>query len=103
MRHWFCGFHSAMRIGSTKGKKMRTSVDRILTTHVISHCTPVVEHPELVAQRLLRFAEIVGRERVMAGTDCGLGIRTHPQVALAKLKSMADGAGIASKQLWGHA
>jgi 5-methyltetrahydropteroyltriglutamate--homocysteine methyltransferase len=77
--------------------------DKVLIPGVISHCTPVVEHPELVAQRLLRFAEIVGRERVMAGTDCGLGIRTDPQVALAKLKSMAEGAGIASQRLWGNA
>jgi 5-methyltetrahydropteroyltriglutamate--homocysteine methyltransferase len=60
----------------------------------------VIEHPELVAERLLRFARIVGRERVMAGTDCGLGVRTNPQVALAKLASMADGAAIASRKLW---
>jgi 5-methyltetrahydropteroyltriglutamate--homocysteine methyltransferase len=77
--------------------------DKVLIPGVISHCTPVVEHPELVAQRILRFAQIVGRERVMAGTDCGLGIRTHPQVALAKLKSIAEGASIASQRLWGHA
>ncbi len=67
---------------------------------MISHCTPVVEHPELVAQRIRRFANIVGRERVIAGTDCGLGIRTNPQVAWAKLRSMADGAAIASRELW---
>src|SRR5262249_46585322 len=77
--------------------------DKILVPGVISHCTPVVEHPELVAQRLRRFADIVGRERVMAGTDCGLGIRTNPQVAWAKLKAMSDGAAIASKQLWARA
>jgi 5-methyltetrahydropteroyltriglutamate--homocysteine methyltransferase len=76
--------------------------DKILIPGVISHCTPVVEHPELVAERLMRFAAIVGRERVMAGTDCGLGIRTHPQVAWAKLKSMAEGAAIASDALWGR-
>ena len=76
--------------------------DKVLVPGVISHCTPVVEHPELIAQRLLRFANIVGRERVMAGSDCGLGIRTHPQVAWAKLKSMAEGAAIASRQLWGR-
>jgi len=75
--------------------------DKILVPGVISHCTPTVEHPELVAMRLLRFAEIVGRERVMAGTDCGLGIRTDPQVAWAKLSSMAEGAAIASRKLWG--
>ena len=76
--------------------------DKILVPGVISHCTPVVEHPQLIADRLLRFAGIVGRERVIAGTDCGLGIRTHPQVAWAKLKSMAQGADIASQALWGR-
>ena len=76
--------------------------DKILIPGVISHCTPVVEHPQLIADRLMRFARIVGRERVRAGTDCGLGIRTHPQVAWAKLKSMAEGAAIASDVLWGR-
>ena len=76
--------------------------DKILVPGVISHCTPVLEHPELVSQRLQRFAGIVGRERVIAGTDCGLGIRTHPQVAWAKLKSMAEGAALASNVLWGR-
>jgi len=76
--------------------------DKILVPGVISHCTPVVEHPQLIAERLMRFARIVGRERVIAGTDCGLGIRTHPQVAWAKLKSMAHGAAIASQALWGR-
>ena len=76
--------------------------DKILIPGVISHCTPVVEHPQLIADRLLRFAGVVGRERVMAGTDCGLGIRTHPQVAWAKLSSMAEGAAIASDVLWGR-
>ena len=76
--------------------------DKILVPGVISHCTPVVEHPRLIAERILRFARIVGRERVMAGTDCGLGIRTHPQVAWAKLRAMAEGAAIASEALWGR-
>lgn len=76
--------------------------DKILVPGVISHCTPVVEHPELVAMRLRRFAGIVGRERVIAGTDCGLGIRTDPKVAWAKLRSMAEGARIVSAELWGR-
>jgi len=76
--------------------------DKILVPGVISHCTPVVEHPELVAQRIRRFADIVGRERVIAGTDCGLGVRTEHKVALAKLRSMAEGAEIASRALWGR-
>lgn len=74
--------------------------DKVLVPGVVSHCTPVVEHPELVAQRLTRFANIVGRERVIAGTDCGLGIRTNPQVQWAKLKAMAEGAAMASRELW---
>jgi 5-methyltetrahydropteroyltriglutamate--homocysteine methyltransferase len=81
-------------------KDVKLPDDKILVPGVISHCTPVVEHPELIAERLLRFAGIVGRDRVIAGTDCGLGVRTHPQVAWAKLKSMADGAAIASRKLW---
>jgi hypothetical protein len=59
-----------------------------------------VEHPELVADRLITFAEIVGRENVIAGTDCGLGGRVHPQIAWAKLRALRDGAAIASKKLW---
>lgn len=62
----------------------------------------MVEHPELVAQRRVRFADILGRERVMAATDCGLGIRTDPNVAWAKLASLAQGAQIASRKLWGR-
>jgi 5-methyltetrahydropteroyltriglutamate--homocysteine methyltransferase len=67
---------------------------------VVSHATNVVEHPELVAERILRFAELVGRERVIASTDCGLGGRVHPQIAWAKLEALAQGAALASKQLW---
>jgi 5-methyltetrahydropteroyltriglutamate--homocysteine methyltransferase len=68
---------------------------------VVSHATNVVEHPELVAQRILRFANIVGRERVIASTDCGLGGRIHPTIAWAKLEALAQGAALASKKLWG--
>jgi 5-methyltetrahydropteroyltriglutamate--homocysteine methyltransferase len=60
----------------------------------------VVEHPELVAQRIVRFADLVGRERVIASTDCGLGGRIHPTIAFAKLEALARGARLASKQLW---
>jgi 5-methyltetrahydropteroyltriglutamate--homocysteine methyltransferase len=61
----------------------------------------VVEHPELVAQRILRFANLVGRERVIASTDCGLGGRIHPDIAFAKLEALAQGAALATKQLRG--
>jgi 5-methyltetrahydropteroyltriglutamate--homocysteine methyltransferase len=74
--------------------------DKLIIPGVISHATNVVEHPELVADRILRFAKLVGRERVIAGTDCGLGGRLHPQIAWAKLQSLVEGAALASKQLW---
>jgi 5-methyltetrahydropteroyltriglutamate--homocysteine methyltransferase len=72
---------------------------KILVPGVISHATDVIEHPELVAQRIVRFAERVGRENVMAGADCGFGGRSHPQIAWAKLASLAQGAAIASRVL----
>jgi 5-methyltetrahydropteroyltriglutamate--homocysteine methyltransferase len=74
--------------------------DRIILPGVVSHATNVVEHPELVAERLLRFADLVGRERVIASTDCGLGGRVHPDIAWAKLEALAQGAALASRQLW---
>ena len=74
--------------------------DKIILPGVVSHATNVVEHPELVAERILRFANIVGRERVIASTDCGLGGRVHPQIAWAKLEALTQGAALASKELW---
>jgi 5-methyltetrahydropteroyltriglutamate--homocysteine methyltransferase len=73
---------------------------KIIIPGVVSHATNVVEHPELVADRITRFAEAVGRENVIAGTDCGLGGRIHPQIAWAKLESLVAGAELASKRLW---
>jgi 5-methyltetrahydropteroyltriglutamate--homocysteine methyltransferase len=74
--------------------------DKLILPGIVSHATNVVEHPELVAERILRFAKLVGRERVVASTDCGLGGRIHPQIAWAKLETLAQGAALASKQLW---
>jgi 5-methyltetrahydropteroyltriglutamate--homocysteine methyltransferase len=74
--------------------------DKIILPGVVSHATNVVEHPELVAERILRFANLVGRGRVVASTDCGLGGRVHPQIAWAKLEALAQGAALASKALW---
>jgi 5-methyltetrahydropteroyltriglutamate--homocysteine methyltransferase len=69
---------------------------------VISHVSNHIEHPELVAQRLVRYANIMGRENVIAGTDCGMGSRVgHPEVCWAKFEAMAEGARLASKELWG--
>jgi 5-methyltetrahydropteroyltriglutamate--homocysteine methyltransferase len=73
--------------------------DKILAPGVVTHSTPIIEHPDLVAQRIARFAKIVGRERVVGSTDCGLGLRCHPQIAWAKLKSLSEGAAIASREL----
>ncbi|QTG82000.1 cobalamin-independent methionine synthase II family protein [Arthrobacter crystallopoietes] len=67
---------------------------------VVSHATNVVEHPELVADRIERFARLVGRENVIASTDCGLGGRVHPQIAIAKLEALGQGAELATKRLW---
>jgi 5-methyltetrahydropteroyltriglutamate--homocysteine methyltransferase len=73
---------------------------KILIPGVVTHSTDVVEHPEVVAQRIQRFAERVGRENVIAGCDCGFGGRSHPQIAWAKLKSLAEGAALATKKLF---
>ncbi|MGP0094791.1 MAG: cobalamin-independent methionine synthase II family protein [Xanthobacteraceae bacterium] len=86
-------------------KDVKLPADKVLIPGLVAHSTNVVEHPELVAERLLRFAKIVGRERVMAGTDCGfsqspLAGRVHRTIMWAKLKSLAEGARIASTQLW---
>jgi 5-methyltetrahydropteroyltriglutamate--homocysteine methyltransferase len=80
---------------------------KVLIPGVISHATNIVEHPELVAQRIVRLAKIVGRENVMGGTDCGFAQspfaqRVHPTIMWAKLKSLADGARIATQELWGR-
>jgi 5-methyltetrahydropteroyltriglutamate--homocysteine methyltransferase len=82
--------------------------DKVLLPGVVSHCVALVEHPELVAQRIARYASIVGRERVIASTDCGFGTSAvgddlHPDVAWAKLAALVEGARIASRQLWGRA
>jgi len=74
--------------------------DKLILPGVVSHATNVVEHPELVAERIIRFANLVGRERVIASTDCGLGGRVHPQIAWAKLEALAQGAALASRELW---
>jgi 5-methyltetrahydropteroyltriglutamate--homocysteine methyltransferase len=77
--------------------------DKILVPGVVSHCVHLVEHPELVAQRIIRFADVVGRERVIAGTDCGFGTsgagdEVHPDVAWAKLRALVAGARLASQR-----
>lgn len=75
---------------------------RMLMPGVISHATDLVEHPELVAERIVRYANSVGRENVQTGTDCGMGSRVgHEEVVWAKLSSMVEGARLATERLWG--
>lgn len=79
--------------------------DKVLVPGVIDSVSNFIEHPELVAQRICQLAELVGRERVIAGTDCGFGTfagfgAVHPDIAYAKLRSLAEGAAIATRRLW---
>ncbi|MGB3413685.1 MAG: cobalamin-independent methionine synthase II family protein [Microbacteriaceae bacterium] len=73
---------------------------KLIIPGIVSHATNVVEHPELVADRIERFAGLVGRENIIAATDCGLGGRIHPQIAVAKLETLVAGARIASERLY---
>ena len=88
-------------------EEIKLPKDKVLVPGVISHCVYQVEHPELVAQRIERFAGVVGRENVIAGNDCGFatsaaGDEVHPDVAWAKLTSLSEGARIASGRLWAY-
>jgi 5-methyltetrahydropteroyltriglutamate--homocysteine methyltransferase len=73
---------------------------KLLIPGVVSHATNLIEPSERVADRIIRFAKVVGRENVVAGTDCGLGGRVHPQIAWAKLTALEEGAKLATKELW---
>ena len=86
-------------------KDVKMPPGRVLIPGVVSHCVYQVEHPELVAQRIERFAGVVGRENVIGGNDCGFatsaaGDEVHPDVAWAKLQALSEGARIASKRLF---
>lgn len=88
-------------------KDVKLPEGKVLAPGVVSHGTNVVEHPELVAERILRFASLAGRENVIASTDCGFAQeqfnrRVHPSIMWAKLEAMAEGARIASDELWGR-
>ena len=87
-------------------KDNKLPADKVLVPGVLDTTTNFVEHPELIAQRILRYALLVGRERVMAGTDCGFGHfagfgAVHPVICWAKMQSLAEGARLATKKLWG--
>jgi 5-methyltetrahydropteroyltriglutamate--homocysteine methyltransferase len=86
-------------------EKAKLPQGAVLVPGVISHATNVVEHPELVAERIVRFARVVGRDSVIAGTDCGFAQgpfhrRVHPSIMWAKLEALAAGARLASRALW---
>ena len=86
-------------------KNVKLPDGKVLIPGVISHATNVVEHPELIAERIMRFADLLGRENVLAGTDCGFAQgtfyrRVHPTVMWAKFEALVEGARLASKQLW---
>jgi 5-methyltetrahydropteroyltriglutamate--homocysteine methyltransferase len=86
---------------------LKLPADTVLIPGVISHATNIVEHPELVAERIVRLARLVGRENVIASTDCGFAqvtyfARVHPQIMWAKLEALVEGARLASKELWGR-
>ena len=83
-------------------KEVKLPPGKILIPGVVSHASNVVEHPELVADRIALYASLVGREYVIAGTDCGMGFRVHPQIAWAKLKALSEGAALANKEVWGR-
>ncbi len=93
----------------TVWERVKVPDGKILVPGVISHSTPLVEHPELIAQRLVRYAKIVGRENVIGGADCGFASfaakeqEIHPSIVWAKFQNLAEGARLASKQLWGSA
>jgi 5-methyltetrahydropteroyltriglutamate--homocysteine methyltransferase len=84
-------------------KDVKLPAGKKILPGVVTHSTNLIEHPELVADRIIKFAEAVGRENVIASTDCGLGGRVHPQIAWAKLKALSEGAELASKRLWARA
>ena len=88
-------------------KSVKLPDGKILIPGVISHSTILVEHPELVAERIVRYAGVVGRDNVIAGSDCGFATfagskEVHPSIVWAKFKALSDGARIASKELWGR-
>jgi 5-methyltetrahydropteroyltriglutamate--homocysteine methyltransferase len=83
-------------------KDIKLPDGKMIMPGVVSHATNIVEHPELIAHRIQNFASAVGRENVIAGTDCGLGSRLHDELVWAKLDALAEGARLASKTLWKH-
>ncbi len=90
-------------------ERVKVPEGKVLVPGVITHASNIVEHPELIAERIIRFARLVGRENVIAGADCGFSSQAmyttevHPTVVWAKFKAMREGADLATEQLWGEA
>jgi 5-methyltetrahydropteroyltriglutamate--homocysteine methyltransferase len=90
-------------------ERVKVPEGKVLVPGVITHASNIVEHPELIAERIIRFARLVGRENVIAGADCGFSSQAlyttevHPTVVWAKFKAMRQGADLATEQLWGEA
>jgi 5-methyltetrahydropteroyltriglutamate--homocysteine methyltransferase len=83
-------------------EKVKLPEGKILMPGVIGHASDIIEHPQLVADRLVRYGNLVGRENVIAGTDCGIGSRVgHAEICWAKFEAMSEGARLATKELWG--
>lgn len=89
-----------MSTSITYGEEVRLPEGKILIPGVVPHSTDIIEHPELVSERIQRYAKIVGNKRVIATTDCGFGERTHPQIAWAKRRVLVEGAELATKALY---
>ena len=87
-------------------EKVKPPAGKVLIPGVITHASNIVEHPELIAERLLRYARLVGRENVVAGADCGFSSQAtyhpevHPTVVWAKFEAMREGARLATRELW---
>ena len=81
-------------------RDIKLPAGKVLIPGVVSHATNVVEHPDLIASRVMNFARLVGRDNVIAGTDCGLGYRVHDQIAVAKVEALTEGARVATRKLW---
>jgi 5-methyltetrahydropteroyltriglutamate--homocysteine methyltransferase len=87
-------------------EQVKVPEGKVLVPGVVTHASNIVEHPELIAERIIRFARLVGRENVIAGADCGFSSQAlyntevHPTVVWEKFKAMREGANIATQQLW---
>ena len=96
-----------MSTNGASGRRIKLPAGKVLLPGVVTHSTNIVEHPELVAERIVRLAKLVGRENVIASTDCGFAQgpftrRVHPSIQWAKLAALVEGADIASRELWGR-